>query len=362
MNKAELSERRLFNQGLSSVSYQQAQELVAHFGAVQAQDYAGAKWALAQRLWHATEAGLDQAFDAGQILRTHVMRPTWHFVAPQDLRWLLALTGSRVHAASAYMYRRLELDSTLFKRAQRVLEKALRDENHLTRDELTATLKASGFQAEEPLRFTYLIMSGEIDGLICSGPRRGKQFTYALLEERLQPSRKLDRSEALAELTRRYFRAHGPATLGDFVWWSGLSAADAKIGLELVKPELTGTIMDGQTYWFVETEAAGLALKARAAAVHLLPDYDEYGVGYASRDLIYDNRHDHQLDGRGSFLAQYIIVIAGQVVGTWKRTLKQEVVQIELHPFRPLTQSQQGALRAAAERYGKYLGKQVEYI
>ncbi len=177
------------------------------------------------------------------------MRPTWHFVSPADIRWLLALTAPRVHAASAYYYHAQGLDDAIFTRSNAALAKALQGGKQLTRLELVSVLKQVGI-ATENLGFLYIIMHAELDGVVCSGARRGNQFTYALLEERVPQTRTLDHDEALAEFARRYFTSHGPATLQDFVWWSGLTTADARAGLAMVTSELMHEVVDEQTYWF----------------------------------------------------------------------------------------------------------------
>jgi len=351
--KIDILSYRLRNQLLSQTELTSPVEVVIWFGAVQAQDFAGAKWALGQRVKDATEAEIDRAFNEGKILRTHVMRPTWHFVAPADLRWLLKLTAPRVHAANGYQYRALEISSSLMQQSQTIFEKALRGGKYLTREELALALKQAGISSDDQLKITYLVLSSELDGVICSGPRRGKQFTYALLEERLPPSHDMARDEALAELTRRYFSSHGPATLQDFIWWSGLTSADAKSGLEMLGAELARERISGQLYWFREL---GEVTKESSPAVHLLPDYDEYGVGYTDRTLTYDTIHDSLLDARGSFIAQYIIVIDGQIKGTWKRTIRKNSVIVEINPFRTLKKAEKKEVTRAAEGYAKFLG------
>jgi hypothetical protein len=350
--KIDILSYRLHNQRLSQTEFTAPVEVVSWFGAVQAQDFAGAKWALGQRLKDATEAEIDRAFNEGKIFRTHVMRPTWHFVAPADLRWLLKLTAPRVHVANGYQYRALEISSSLMQQSQTIFEKALSGGKHLSREELAVALRQAGISSEDQLKITYLVLSSELDGLICSGPRRGKQFTYALLEERVPPARTLSRDKALAELTRRYFTSHGPATLQDFVWWSGLTSADAKNGLEMLGAELASERISDQMYWFRDV---GQVTKESSPAVHLLPDYDEYGVGYTDRSFIYDTSHDDLLDARGSFIAQYIIVIDGQIRGTWKRTVKKNSVAVEINPFRALKKAETNAVTQAVEGYAKFL-------
>ena len=341
---------RLHNQRLTHNQFTQPGEAVAWLGAVQSQDYAGAKWGLGLRIRDAIEAAIETAFNEGNILRTHILRPTWHFVAPEDIRWMLALTAPRVHAANAFMYRQLELDRSILRKSYKVLEKVLRGGKHLTRAELGSALAKAGIPAEG-LRLGYFMMSAELDGIICSGARKGKQFTYALLEERAPQARGLQRDEALTELSRRYFRGHGPATLQDFVWWSGLTMNDARNGVEAVRPEFEHEIIGNQTYWF---PVSGVA-RNLPSSVHLLPNYDEYTVGYRDRDAIFDASHIAKLGSRQSLLAQSIL-INGQVEGLWNRTIKKSEVIVEISPFTPLKQPQNNAIIAAAEQYGNFLG------
>ena len=230
----ELVSARLVNQKLSSSKIRRAVDVVRWFGAVQAQDFNAAKWALALRMRKATDAVIEEAFNKGEILRTHVMRPTWHFVAPEDIRWLLQLTAPRVNLKAGPNYRKFELDAAVFKRSNKIFVKALRDGKHLTRPALKSMQNADGIDVTDSVRLAHILLRAELDGVICSGPRIGKQFTYALLEERAPAARALNRDEALAEITQRYFRSHGPATLQDFVWWSGLTVEDAKRGIAQV--------------------------------------------------------------------------------------------------------------------------------
>src|SRR6266571_3866 len=233
-----IAHRRLHNQHITRRTLETPQALVEWLGAVQAQDFAAAKWALGLRLQGVTDEDIEQAFTDGAILRTHVMRPTWHFVSPADIRWLLALTAPRVNTVNASWYRKLELDDALFLSSNAVLAKALQGGKQLTRPELVSVLQQAGIATGDVLRFTYIMIRAELDGIVCSGARQGKQFTYALLDERAPQARTLDHDEALAEFARRYFTGHGPATLQDFVWWSGLSVADARAGLDMVKSQL----------------------------------------------------------------------------------------------------------------------------
>jgi len=345
---------RLYNQRLSHNKLDHPADVVTWLGAVHAQDFLGAKWALGLRTNGLSETDIDRAFADGSILRTHLLRPTWHFVTPADIRWILALTAPRVRAALAYMDRQLELDKTIFEKSNAVLTKTLRDGKQLSRVELGSALQKSGINTDE-LRLGHLMIHAELDGVICSGARRDKQYTYALLEERVPPASALEHEEALAELSKRYFTSHGPATLQDFVWWSGLSAADAKHGLEMIKSQLEHEDLDHETYWFT-----GLGKNEGAdTKAYLLPNYDEFTVGYTDRSAIFDAAHSGKLDSRGSVLAQHSIVLEGQIVGTWKRTLKKDSVTVDATLFTALKKSQQPAITEAAEGYGIFLGLPV---
>lgn len=359
MKKAEIASQRLHQQGLLQPRFERPEEVVGWLGAVQAQDYAAAKWALAQRAPGLTNAAIDQGFARGDILRTHVMRPTWHFVTPSDIRWMLALTAPRVNAASAYHYRRLELDEAVFARSEAVLEKALQDGEQLTRPELSAILQGAGIDTQDRLRLTYLIMQAELDAVICSGPRRGKQFTYALLEERAPQARILDHDEALAELTQRYFTGHGPATIKDFAWWSGLTVTDAEFGVELAATHLRQEVIDGQTYWLAEYNT-GLATPS--PTVHLLPNYDEYIIGYRDRSAAFDADDTKMKNPRDDIVFNHTILIDGRVSGTWKRSFSKGMILLEAKPFAHFSTAEESSLEKAIQRYGEFQGLPVEIL
>ena len=351
MINPDIAQRRLHNQHITRRTLETPQALVEWLGAVQAQDFAAAKWALGLRLQDVTDDNIEQAFTDGAILRTHVMRPTWHFVSPADIRWLLALTAPRVHQALASSNRKLELDDAVFRCTNAVLANALQGEKQLTRDELVVALQQAGIATGGELRVIHIMMRAELDGVICSGARRGKQFTYALLAERAPQARTLDRDEALAEITMRYFTSHGPATIQDFVWWSGLTTVEARAGLAMATSYLLHETIGGQTYWFspATPHAQGLSQSA-----YLLPNFDEYTVGYTDRSAIFDALHTHKLDPRNGLLAN-TMVLDGQVIGTWKRTFKKNTIVIEANHFVPLSNAETRAFATSANRYGEFL-------
>lgn len=356
----EIIQQRLQNQQLIQHHFATSAEVVHWLGAVQAQDYSAAKWALGQRAAGVTDEAIERACNEGTILRTHVMRPTWHFVAPTDIRWLLALTAPHVKAALAYNDKKCEITGELLARSHDIVTNALRDGQYSTRAELAHALERAGI-AIDPLRVTHLVMHAELDGLICSGVRRGKQFTYALLDERAPQARTLDREEACAELARRYFTSHGPATLYDFSWWSGLKISEARASLAQVQHDLLHEERSDQTYWFAETSPHPRDL-ATVPTVHLLPNYDEYIVGYTDRSAIYDDVHTGRLDARGNVLFTHTIVLNGRIVGTWQRVLTRSTVMLTLQPFLTLSQAERHAINETAQRYGTFLGMAVESI
>lgn len=324
-------------------------------GALQAQDYAGAKWALAQRTSGAADADIEREFTDGRILRTHVLRPTWHFVAPEDIRWMLALTAPRVKAVMAYYDRQLELTPAIFRRSNTALAKALMGGKHLMRSELAKFLERAGVKITSGQRLGHLMMRAELDAVICSGPRRGKQFTYALLEDRVPPAAALERDEALLELTRRYFTTRGPATARDVAWWSGLAMSDVKRGLQIAARELAQATLDGKEFWFVDRKVP----KAEPSA-HLLPNYDEYFIGYKDRSAIAGRLGQAELVTGGNALIAHVVFVDGLLVGGWKRTFDKKAVVVELKLLARLTAAEKERVVAAAKKFGEFLGSGVE--
>ena len=345
--------QRLYNQRLEGQKFQTPSEVVAWLGAVQAQEYALAKWALGLRMENTTDDVIEQAFKEGSILRTHVMRPTWHFVTPEDIRWILKLTAPRVHAVSAHMYRQLELDNALFMRSNAAIIKALEGGKYLTRAELGAALAEIGIDTTNGMRLGYIVHHAELEGIVCSGPRRGKQHTYALLDERAPHARTLARDEALAELTRRFFTSHGPATVNDFAWWSGLTVADVKAALAMLGSQLSHETIDGKTFWFSTSMPVA---KEPSLATHLLPVYDEFGIAYKNHSTSLDPMYGELVKNR-FFTSAF--ALDGQIIGMWRRTFSKGAVVIESSPFRPFSAAEKQAFAEAAQRFGEFLGMPV---
>jgi hypothetical protein len=341
-------------QGLATPGFARPEDVVAWFGAVQAQEYGPARWALGLRLQgEPADAAVAAAFDEGRLLRTHVLRPTWHFVTPADLRWMLALTGPRIQRAMTPYDRRLEIDAPLLKKARRIFERTLAATPHQTRAELAEALAAKGIEASGQ-RLAHFVMHAELDAVICSGPRRGKQFTYALVDQRAPGAPRLDPDQALETLVVRFFRSHGPATARDFSWWSGLRISDATRVLQHLRaPSIE---IDGLRYWWIETDVPSATARS---IVHLLPIYDEYAVAYRDRVLVSHGPPPAAAGPSRSAVFQHALVIDGQIVGTWRVQASARGSAVDVYPVRRLTAAERADLGAAAERYERFLGVPV---
>ena len=350
--KIDIVRQRLRNQKLASSGFETPADVVAWLGAVQSQDFTGAKWAIGQRARGVTDADVDHAFDTGAILRTHILRPTWHFVAPADIRWMLALTAPRVQARNRLYYRHVELDDRVLATGRRIVERALEGGQPLTRAELGVTLRRGGVEWNG-IRLAYVMMNAELEGVICSGARRGKQFTYVLLDERVPQVRPRDRDEALADLTRRYFTSHGPATLRDYAWWSGLTMREARAGVEMLKDTLVQERVDDLTYWYAPPAAE---TGGRAPRAFLLPNFDEYLVAHQDRGCVIESPGSVP---KGTLEYPHRLVIDGKMRGSWKRTLGLTTAAAEIRPYRPLDGDETKAVAAAADRYSRFLGMPV---
>ena len=352
MNLEDIANIRLASQHIARTKFTSAKKLVAWMGAMQAQDYAMAKWAVGVRLPNSTEQSVEAAIDKGEILRTHVLRPTWHFVSADDIRWMLELTAPRLRKGLRSRHNELGLTESILSKSRKVMEKALCDGNHSTRDELIAEFNKANIATDEN-RASHLFAAAELEGLICSGAtKRGKQ-TFSLLDERVPTTKHLGRDEALASLAKRYFTSHGPATLDDFAWWSGLSMSDAKRALDMVKSDFVSGSVDSKTYWFAE---ADVNLKDSA---FLLPAYDEFIISYTDRSatMTFQN-HKRAVSSNGIF--RPVVVVNVQTIGIWKRTIKKDAVMIETEYFAQPSMQSRKLIEAASVWYGEFLGRKAE--
>lgn len=324
---------------------------MAWFGAMQAQDYASARWALGVRSPALTDAAVEQAIADRSIVRTWALRSTLHLVAAADVHWLLALIGPVMLARTAAAYRQHGLDAQGFTRIEAALREILQGGRQLTRDALFAALAQHDVDTSG-MRGGRILYRAALSGCICLASPHGRQMTYALLDEWVPNKRLPSREEALAELARRYFRSHGPATLRDFAWWSALPLADARRGIALAAASLREMQIDDQTCWSSQQE---LPPGADACAAHLLPAFDEYFLGYENRTVGLDAIHfEHVMTNNGIF--RPTILIGDEIVGIWARSSKKGTVSISTQLFRRLGKDEQAALALAVERYARFLG------
>lgn len=348
MKPTDIARLRIFNQHIAAQSFKKPVEIVAHLGAVQAQDYAGAKWAVGLRLQKSEDAAIDKALADGSIIRMHVLRPTWHFVTPADARWMIELTAPRINMLAAGRHRQLKLDSGTLKLSNDTLAKALEGDKQLDRFELAEVLNKAGIATDEQ-RLPHILMQAELDRIICSGGRQGKQFTYALFDDRVPKGQDLTHDEAVAMLVKRYFTSRGPATVHDFTWWSGLTVADAKAGIEVNKEDLVEITVDGVTYLMTRHQQENFS---RAPIAYLLPAYDEYAVAYSDRSIAINKKYKEQTQ---HIIFAPAVLVDGKVAGTWRRTLKGKEAEVELSLFGKLNQAQHTAVEKAILRYKKFI-------
>ena len=347
----ELARRRLGAQRIAATTFTRPEEAVAWLGAVQAQDYLGALWGVGLRLEEATEEDVERALAERRIVRTWPMRGTLHFVAAEDARWMTALLGPRATARAAGRIRALGRDDAVLARAARALVKGLEGGRTLTRPEAYRTLARAKVPTDGE-RGIHLLWRLAHDGLLCFGPREGKQQTFVLLDEWLPRAKRLPREEALAELAGRYFRGHGPATVADFAWWSGLTLADARGAIARAGASLAEETIAGERFWFASGAAAP---PAAAKRVHLLPAFDELLVGYADRSAALAPADARRVNAGGGILSP-TIVVDGRVVGTWRRRLERREIVFVPAPFAELTRPETQAVTRAIERYARFVG------
>jgi hypothetical protein len=348
----EISNLRLLNQKIGTTAFTQVADLVSWMGAIQAQDYAMAKWAIGLRMLHATDEKVESAINSGEIIRTHVLRPTWHLVSANDIYWMLQLTAPGIKTSMNSRNKQLELSEAIFTKSNLILEKELSNKVNLTREEIAIVFKNEKIKTEEN-RLSHLLLNAELEGLICSGRKSGNKITYGLLPDRVPDRKTMTKDESLAELAKRYFTSHGPATIQDFTWWSGLSVADARKALDFAASEFICETIGNQKYWFPFT-ASGRYENENSA--HLLPAFDEFLISYRDRSAALSLVHTKKaVSDNGIF--RPIIVINGQITGLWKRTIKNDNVKIETDFFQPITKTNKILIEKEAEAFGRFLNK-----
>ncbi len=353
MTITDILRQRLYNQHLIGEKLATPGEVVRWFGAVQAQDFLNSLYAIALRLPNTTEQLVEQAIADKTIVRSWPMRATIHYMPPEEARWMLKLLAQRQNTKYMGMYRKVGLSEDIFAQAGDVLAKTLQGGKRLTRKELYDALETAGIDTGGEQRGLHILGYWSREGLLCLGPRRGKQPTFTLLDEWIPPAPLLEGDEALATLARRYFISHGPATIADFTWWTGLTTTEARRAAQCVKGEFAQEKVDGQLYLFPASQAAPIPQDGPIA--HLLPSYDEFTVAYKDRSAFLDPQFFEQ-----SFHGLYAgIFVDGKMLGLWKRTLTKDAVTVTLTFFAPPTQEQRAAIEQTAAHYGRFLGLPV---
>ena len=349
---SQLGLQRQLNQCINGMKFEQPEEVVRWMGAMQAQDYGQAVWAIGLRTQSATLTGVERAIAEGKILRTWPMRGTIHFVPAQDAKWMVRLSAQRMIASGRRRREGLGLDETTLERGKQLFFDALNGGRRLTRAAMFTLLENAGIPPANQ-RGYHVLGYAALTGLICIGPMQGKQQTFVLLDEWAPGPRDFSGEEALAELARRYFASHGPATLYDFAWWAGLPLKDARLGAAAARPALSSAVAGEKEYWW----AGDLPEQATADQpedVQLLPGFDEYLLGYTDRSDVLDGGHAQKVVPGNNGMFRPMVVVNGQVSGAWKRTVKKKALEITLEPFTPLAAAEE-TIRAAAQRYSRFL-------
>ena len=346
---------RLSNQRITGRKCEDPAEVVKWLGAVQAQDFLGSLWAIGLRTRNASETDIELALAKRTIVRTWPMRGTLHIVPASDVRWMLSLLAPRILARnSARLKREYGLDGDILARSRKILSRALRGGKKLTRGAVYETLESAGVVVSGQ-RGIQILWCLAHEGLLCLGAREWKQQTFVLMEEWVPETGELDREEALARLTQRYFISHGPATIRDYQWWSGLTAAEAARGLAMVKRTLTCVVIGGQTYWMAESMPAKFTAVSQ---VHLLPPFDEFTVAYKDRTAaMHPSYMKRGVVGFG--INSPSIVVGERVVGTWGRVLSKQKVFVVPGSTLSAKKVTRDGLTRTAQRYGKFLGMPV---
>ncbi len=355
MTPPEISNIRLISQKITNPEFNTAKEIVSWMGAIQAQDYSMSKWAIGIRLRDPSEQMIESAIDKGEIIRTHLLRPTWHFVAADDLYWMLQLSAPKIKSSMKSRNKELELTEAILKRTNDIIEKKLAGSGSLTRNELALEFLGANIKTDNN-RLSHILFWAELNEIICSGPVRNNKQSYALLSDRVPHKNNLSRDESLAKLAKRYFTSRFPATLGDFTWWSNLSLTDARKAIDFVKSSFIQETIGTEKYWLPNSFEGKLSNKS---SIHLLPAFDEFLISYRDRSSSLALIHNKKaVSDNGIFRPP--VVVNGQVAGLWKRTFQKDRVIIQTDFFQPAGKSTKNQVESKASLFGKFLNKEAE--
>ena len=357
MKLNDIANLRLYTQQIAETKWTTPKEVVEWMGAMQAQDFNMAKWAIGLRLNGATENDIDKAINAGDVIRTHVMRPTWHFISPDDIYWMLDLTAGRIKSSMKGRNKQLELTDKIFARSNRIFEKTLTGNKHLTRKELLAGITKAKIATDEN-RASHLLFNAELDGLLCSGKMQGKQTTYTLLPEKIKKPNPLKKEEALALLAKKYFQSHGPATVADFAWWSGLSVTQARQGIESIKENFISEKINSEEYWLADSISVSKKYKK---SVFLLPAFDEFLISYKNRSASIIEEHQRKAFSiNGIFWP--VIMVNGNAAGIWRRETRKDTIMVSIELFHEKNVIPASLLKRELKKLELFFNHKVEVI
>lgn len=353
----QISNIRLLSQQITDPQLKTPAELVRWMGAIQAQDYIMSKWAIGLRLKSSSEKNIEEAIDKGEILRTHVLRPTWHFVSPDDIYWMTKLTAAKIKTSLRSRHKQLEITDSILKKTLGIIEKEMADGVSLTRNELALKFHEKGIKTDEN-RLSHILFCAEFEGVICSGPIKENRPAYSLLSYRVPERKDLGREESLAELAKRYFTSHAPATIQDFSWWSNLSLTEIRRAVDSIKSEFTTEETDTGKYLLPGSFSWN---KNPKSSVHLLPAYDEFLISYRDRSHSLHATHNKKtISSNGIFFP--IVVISGQVAGLWQRSVQKNRLIVSVNTFQEQGKTIKKQIEKKAAEYGKFLDKETNVI
>ena len=355
MNFSDIAKLRLLSQQIEVTKFKTPKAIVSWMGAMQAQDYSMAKWAIGIRLPNSSKEIINSAINKGEILRTHLMRPTWHFVSADDIYWMLELTAPKIRSSMKSRHHALELTNEIKSRSNKIIGKSLAKRKYLTREEVAAELKKNKISLDNN-RLSHLLAWAELNGIICSGPEKGNKITYALLDDRVPNKIKFSRDKALANLAEKYFTSHAPATIKDFSWWSGLTLNESRKALDFVKSKFITKTLNSTTYILPDNY---IIPEKNNKSVHLLPSYDEFIISYADRSAaLSSKKFKITVSSNGVF--HPIILLEGKATGLWKRSFKKDKINIEANLYISHSNSEKELIKKAAKKFGDFMKQKIE--
>ena len=354
MTPEKILQLRLYNQQIAATKYKKPEDVVGWLGAVQAQDFAGAKWSVGLRLPGSTDEDIEQAITAGKIIRTWTQRGTLHFMAAQDVRWMLDLLGPRVHKSLNTQLKKTELNAaTTLTKTDKILLKALEGGKQLTRGEIKELLESKKIPTQNN-GLNYILVHASLTQLICHGPRRGKEYAFVLMDDWVQEHKKIKDDEAIVKLAERYFASHGPATAHDFSWWIGGTKKDAQFAIDALSNKLEQEIFNGNIYYSINSQGSA------KNSTYLLPGFDEYMLGYKDRSLALADENNKKVTGAANGLFAATIVVKGGIAGTWRRVFEKKKTVIEVSSFEKLSAIHKKEIEKEAKRFAGFLQQPYE--